>query len=821
MEKYLKYKSKYLNLQKGGVSRTNVINMIDKNIEKIFKKLKQDIIIILSSNNLNLFYSSFYYKIQYDLNLDLNIIDYNEIKNNEIIKKELTNYFYNLIMKIDPHCLNFCNWIIESYINNKFDNFHFISNKLYYYLNILKIIIHEFNNNILIDENNNNISIDDKIKNNNQSIDKIKQKINNNLKIEERKKKIKKNKDNKIILNKLDNCLEDIYMRNNEYNKYKIENNNLGLIKNVKKFKDFNLFYFNLFNFNDNDFNDINIFNSSIDLKSIDRNIDINEANLISKKLSEYFNEIYMKIDKEINEKLLSLTIDINFKNNIIEIFKKFNNITKNCSRIKYLINPFKGIYNILNNNKFYLDNNVLVVNPKDKISSIFYGIGTKWCTSSFNNNKFKDYNRNGNLFILIDLLGFNNKYQVHIDDITDDKNISKDIYDIFYLYPNLFKITNNDDNKYLNKIEFNYDNKIKGYIIKNNIDYDNISDLDFKNILLLITKYNNHNKFIYNKIKDKIKNITDLSDIIIKEAFYYACKNNFIEIVKLLLLKGMDVNYYIEGYTPFLISCKKNNEEIINLLLEYNVNINLSTHYYYITPFMYACKNNNINLVKNLLCKKININLIDNDKENAFTYACENDNVELISLLINRGIDINIINKNDDKIAFSTVCYYNNIKVAKFLLDKIIINNNYNIKNIFNEILLNACKNSFNEIIKLLLGNIKFLNILDLNYIDSKKKTALIYSCENNNSEIINLLLLFNKNKYNINIQDWMSMTALSYSIINKNIEIVELLLYKYGAELDFKTKHKIKNARELVNDSNNCELIELIHKYELIKNK
>lgn len=64
--------------------------------------------------------------------------------------------------------------------------------------------------------------------------------------------------------------------------------------------------------------------------------------------------------------------------------------------------------------------------------------------------------------------------------------------------------------------------------------------------------------------------------------------------------------------------------------------------------------------------------------------------------------------------------------------------------------------------------------------------------------------------------------MTALSYSILTENIEIVKLLLFEYTARIDIKTRHKLfKNPKELVNDSNNCELKELIKNYESIEKK
>jgi len=52
---------------------------------------------------------------------------------------------------------------------------------------------------------------------------------------------------------------------------------------------------------------------------------------------------------------------------------------------------------------KLYEDDRWLLVKPKTKEASCYYGAGTQWCTSATKGNAFGQYNKNGNLYYLID----------------------------------------------------------------------------------------------------------------------------------------------------------------------------------------------------------------------------------------------------------------------------------------------------------------------------------------------------------------------------------------------------------------------------------
>jgi hypothetical protein len=70
---------------------------------------------------------------------------------------------------------------------------------------------------------------------------------------------------------------------------------------------------------------------------------------------------------------------------------------------------------------KVYEDDEWLVVVPKTKESSIFWGQGTQWCTAAKKANKFNYYNEQGTLYIIIskkikDDKNRQLKYQIHFE---------------------------------------------------------------------------------------------------------------------------------------------------------------------------------------------------------------------------------------------------------------------------------------------------------------------------------------------------------------------------------------------------------------------
>lgn len=163
----------------------------------------------------------------------------------------------------------------------------------------------------------------------------------------------------------------------------------------------------NLYKNNDLNLTDSDIINKSINI--FDKLIKLNKVAI--KDINKYksIEDLYQLTDKYDGEELLS-------KSDIKRKSKK--------------------------SEKIYSDDRYLIIKPLSKKSSIYYGKGTKWCTSSTSSeNKFEEYSERGELYIIIDK-GVRNKlndypkYLLHFQDgeYKDDEN--KDIN---------FKLNRND----------------------------------------------------------------------------------------------------------------------------------------------------------------------------------------------------------------------------------------------------------------------------------------------------------------------------------------------------------------------------------------
>lgn len=105
----------------------------------------------------------------------------------------------------------------------------------------------------------------------------------------------------------------------------------------------------------------------------------------------------------------------------------------------------------------------------------------------------------------------------------------------------------------------------------------------------------------------------------------------NKIEIVKILLDKGADVDNNDKNLTPIHYAVKSRNEIYIELLLNYGGNINLRTHKCNDTPLLFAVKNmSTSNIIKIILENNANINFFDDNNHTALYYVIDNLNTTL-----------------------------------------------------------------------------------------------------------------------------------------------------------------------------------------------
>ncbi|XP_055838337.1 ankyrin-3-like [Episyrphus balteatus] len=274
------------------------------------------------------------------------------------------------------------------------------------------------------------------------------------------------------------------------------------------------------------------------------------------------------------------------------------------------------------------------------------------------------------------------------------------------------------------------------------------------------------------------------------------ATENGDLEIVKVLLKKGANVNFKTaDGLTSLHLACKTGNVEIIDLLLSSNADINAREHNK-LTPLYIAVENSRREAAKLLMDHGAKINdEFDNGKT---ILSCAVD--KRLSLIVNDILQYspdvnNIINKKSLKTALSKRNGYSEIveNMVKYgfsdnhvdindtalLHNAIKMGNTKTIEDLINYGLNLTCKKKENcivlhiaikhkqfEVAKLLLTH-----GADVNAKDENKKPPIYYSVYNSDVNMTKLLL-----SHGANIQKSPELLGIATNKVCK--EIIEILL-------------------------------------------
>ena len=116
-----------------------------------------------------------------------------------------------------------------------------------------------------------------------------------------------------------------------------------------------------------------------------------------------------------------------------------------------------------------------------------------------------------------------------------------------------------------------------------------------------------------------------------------YASHNGYIQIVKILLESGANINITdCYGKTPFVHAYKWNRVKIIKLLLDAGADVD--TKYDRLTILQHACQSNNISIIKLLLKSGADINVTDNCGRTPLRRTCRLKYFEVVKLLLENG---------------------------------------------------------------------------------------------------------------------------------------------------------------------------------------
>ena len=111
------------------------------------------------------------------------------------------------------------------------------------------------------------------------------------------------------------------------------------------------------------------------------------------------------------------------------------------------------------------------------------------------------------------------------------------------------------------------------------------------------------------------------------------ACYRNNLQVVKLLIQNGADVNVNSTMGTPLMAAVVKGNFEIVKILLKNKAQVNQPDNNGTI-PIMYAAMFKNYDICKLLIKQDANPDTKDNQNKSALDYAILADDDQLVKIL-------------------------------------------------------------------------------------------------------------------------------------------------------------------------------------------
>jgi hypothetical protein len=338
--------------------------------------------------------------------------------------------------------------------------------------------------------------------------------------------------------------------------------------------------------------------------------------------------------------------------------------------------------------------------------------------------------------------------------------------------------------------------------LCRSNKEYQSICNKYHTQIVQKLLKKKNYKKFINQKFLEDIvdqnnieltkKNLYWGADIHVDkdQAFLYACMYDDINLVKFLLENGkFKFNSIKDQFgNPILISLiKLNYINLIKLLLDYGVDVNIE--YNNKTPIVLAVDYNNYDIIKLLIKYGADIHYNNGLAfNNAMTFRTftQNFKINVIELFLEYGINNNILNNNFVK----SIEIHLNYDLVKLFLEygaNVHYNNDFALKK--------AIDYKYKHIIKLLLEYGANINVIDHQII---KELYL----NDNYHYLINLFINYNLDVHLDN--DWLlreaSETHDNYDNIKEfNNKIIVNNLLKHGADVHVNDDEPLREACKL----------------------
>jgi len=258
----------------------------------------------------------------------------------------------------------------------------------------------------------------------------------------------------------------------------------------------------------------------------------------------------------------------------------------------------------------------------------------------------------------------------------------------------------------------------------------------------------------------------------------HYAALNSHIEVVKLLIENGADVHTKIkDDYPPLYWAAENDHLEIVKLLIEKGADLDAESKYGNSTLCL-AIEKGHLAIVKLLIEKGADIHVKNKHGYTPLCLAAQNGHLEIVELLIEKGSDIHVKNGNSNT-PLCLAAQKGHSKIVKLLIEK---GADIHVKGFYDYTpLCLAAQSGHLEIVELLIEK-----GADIHVKNNKGYTPLCLAAQNGHLEIVKLLI---EKEADVHVKNRNGDTPLCLAVSNGYLEIVKLLIEK---EADIHVKNR-----------------------------
>lgn len=264
------------------------------------------------------------------------------------------------------------------------------------------------------------------------------------------------------------------------------------------------------------------------------------------------------------------------------------------------------------------------------------------------------------------------------------------------------------------------------------------------------------------------------------QQGLYLACFLNDLRAVHQLLVKGITPNFFHFGTTPLVAACQQSGVEIVRLLLQHGAEVNTRDRLGN-TPFSAACASGNLGIVEILHPYIRDINEANAKGVTPLMLAASSGNQDLVSFLIKNRANLRQATKNISIDAVTCAIFvkdHASILPLLFGVDEDIDTRSYQFQ--LPEWRSHPIQNLTPFLYASLVGAVKSAMYLitrsDVRRSDSYNHTALYYSAKH--IDLVRAILLRCSTPEFVNQQNRIGCTALHQAIEEEQGETALLLL-------------------------------------------